>query len=67
MFLVLVLVITVSVLYATSLLLLLMCSCYLVLFFLPFHRFDVISGNKFAWSSSHFSFGAVSHIFLAHI
>ena len=36
-------------------------------FFLFFLPFDVISGNKFAWSSSHFSFSAVSHIFLAHI
>ena len=36
-------------------------------FFLPFQQFDVISGNKFAWSSSHFSLGAVSHIFLSHI
>ena len=39
----------------------------LFLSFFFFSPFDVISGNKFAWSSSHFSFGAVSHIFLAHI
>ena len=41
-------------------------NLFLSFFFPPF-QFDVISGNKFAWSSSHFSFGAVSHIFLAHI